>query len=48
MVFQRFLILGRQIVTLLKFCLNPTHMAPFSINITHTELCSVMVGLVLG
>jgi len=27
------------VVTLLKFPLNSMHMAPFSVNITHTELC---------
>jgi len=32
----------------LKFPLNPTNMAPFSVNITRTELSSVMVDLVLG
>jgi len=31
----------------LKFRLNPMHMAPFSVNITRTELCSVMVCSVL-
>ena len=48
------LIPRRHILTLLTFRLHPTHMAPFSINMTHTELCSVMgrfrsgVGVELG
>jgi len=37
--YQRVLILGRHTVTLLKFRLNPTHMAPFSVN------NGIMVGL---
>ena len=39
---QRILILGRHILTLLTFRLHRTHMAPFSVNMTRTELCSVM------
>jgi len=42
LLFKSILILGRNIVTLVKFRLNPMHMAPFSVNITRTELCSVM------
>jgi len=41
---QRILNLGHHIVTLLKFHLNQTHMAPFSVNITRR----VWVGLGLG
>jgi len=39
---QHILILERHIGMLLKFRVNPTYMAPFSVNITRTELCSVM------
>jgi len=37
MSFQRILILGRHTLTLMTMRIHPTHMAPFSVNITHTE-----------